>query len=434
MQTLRQRKEAAKNLDMHALPVSLAKWGWSLNKIEQNIRNKLLLLCKDDNDRTRSVFGLFNALGKNRPFVSIKEFLDIMRGRLQIVLTHTEANLLAKRYSSTQSGVDSNGEVMIDLHVFTKKVFPLQYSDELFYLKFEERGLKEMAAKRDAERNQLKAIPTGGDYKFSAKELLLILQGKVFEQSESENQQFLFLRNLLRVPPDDEHDNFVTLARFSEALSRFGFSIDPKDQQYVFETAFDPNKKGAVNLHAFHKLLMNPKKLPPRDRFLAHLKTGALNAIIPESFQFPHKKRPDLPQTIDEVIEAPTAVKAVGNQNNNKHLSVLPSEKNYFVPSPPTSQMAVKKSYNRGSVLCEDSTEGARVQKKVDSENSHLVRHHSQPVECVKAATKSDSVTSPRSPRSPRKVPNHLYHSPVAKARLEKHIRALSMSPRPRGF
>ena len=215
-----QQKEMAKNLDMKSMPMSLKKWGWSLNKIEQNIRNKLLLLCKDDNDRTRSVFGLFGALGKNEPFISVTEFLEHMRGRLQIVLTQKEGHMLAERYRSTESGAGRDGHPMIDLHVFVKKVFPLQYDDSLFYLRFEERGLNELAAKRHREEEMLKSIPTGGDHNYSAKRLITVMQGKVTEHSESEMQQFLFLRSVFRVPPDDEDDNFVTLSRFSQGLAR----------------------------------------------------------------------------------------------------------------------------------------------------------------------------------------------------------------------
>jgi|MDSY01.2.fsa_nt_gb Ca2+-binding EF-hand superfamily protein len=437
-QTVRRNKEQAKNLDMKTLPVSLAKWGWSLNKIEQNIRNKLLLLVQDDNDRTRSIFGLFGALGKNKPFISVTEFLEIMRGRLQIVLSAHEGQMLAQRYSSAESGLGSDGYSNIDLHVFTKTVFPLQYDDSLFYLQFEERGLEELAAKRHRQEELLKSMPSGGDFNFSANHLIRIMQAKVIENSEKEMQQFLFLRSVFRVPPDDIEDNFVTLSRFSQGLARFGFAIDPNDQRYVFEAVFDNTKKGAILLHDFHKKLMTTK-LPPRDRFIKHLKPGAAAAMIPESFQFPNKKRTRLPQTMDEMLQEPKKTEKADSQitpswqpeeDAPTHSPAAVVER--LVPSPPQGMKAYKSHYDRAHEMHRDATV-VRV-KELDAKIP-AVEHgqeHLSLARLKKFVPKKNA--SPRSPRSPRKVPDHLYHSPVAKARLEKHIRAASMgSPRRMG-
>lgn len=223
-------------------------------------------------------------------------------------------------------------------------------------------------------------------------------------------------------------------------FSRFGFSIDPNDQRYVFEATFDTAKKGAVLLHDFHKLLMSPKQLPPRERFIKILKPGAPAARIPETFTFPGKKRVHLPRTMDEMLTDPKKAdiksgpprSSVGTGLDSPEApesSQPPSiaKKGELVPSPPQGSKVYRSTYDRAHEMQRDATE-----KRNKERNAAIPGVRQEPQQFTPSRLKktSNSRASPRSPRSPRKVPDQLYRSPVAKARLERHIRAASMSPR----
>merc|ERR1711988_1442438 len=161
--------------------------------------------------------------------------------------------------------------------------------------------------------------------------------------------------------------------------------------------------------------------------------------MIPESFQFPNKKRTRLPQTMDEMLQEPKKTEKADSQitpswqpeeDAPTHSPAAVVER--LVPSPPQGMKAYKSHYDRAHEMHRDATV-VRV-KELDAKIP-AVEHgqeHLSLARLKKFVPKKNA--SPRSPRSPRKVPYHLYHSPVAKARLEKHIRAASMgSPRRMG-
>lgn len=184
---------------------------------------------------------------------------------------------------------------------------------------------------------------------------------------------------------------------------------------------------------------MSPKQLLPRERFIKLLKPGAPAARIPETFVFPGKKRIHLPRTMDEMLTDPEKAdiksgppkSGVGSGLDSSEAlktSQPSTTKAELVPSPPQGAKVYRNTYDRAHEMQRDAAE-----KRNKERNVSIPGVRQEQKQLPRSGLNKDpnlSVSPQRGPRSPRKVPDQLYRSPVAKARLEKHIRAASMSPR----
>ena len=92
-----------------SLPRSLARCSlWTLDHLEQTVREKLLGRCRRPEDQYREIYNVF---GRPKPYLTLRNFSQTIRSKLGVIVTAAEAQKLFNRY-------DANGDGCLDFQEF----------------------------------------------------------------------------------------------------------------------------------------------------------------------------------------------------------------------------------------------------------------------------------------------------------------------------